>query len=86
MWVCSVLDAESRLRPSLALESKKLAHGKLEGIFPYRGLKVLHSLCLQRTPITVLSAIIMAPLAGKHDSNENELGTQLIHVIFTEKS
>ena len=29
---------------------------------------------------------MMAPLAGKHDLDEDELGTQLVHAVFTEKS
>ena len=27
----------------------------------------------------------MAPLAGKHDSNEYEIETQLVRVVFAEK-
>ena len=58
----------------------------MEGIFPHRGLKVLNGLYLQHTPRTAQTAIMMAPLAGKHDSNEDELGTQLVYAVFAEKS
>ena len=29
---------------------------------------------------------MMAPLAGKHKSDEDELGTQLVYDVFAEKS
>ena len=54
---------------------KRSTPEQLEGMVSYRGLKVLHSLCLQRTPITAQTAVMMAPLAGKHDSNEDDLAT-----------
>ena len=46
----------------------------------------MRGLCLQRTLITAQTAIMMAPLAGNHDSNTDELGTQLVHVVVAEKS
>ena len=32
------------------------------------------------------TAVMMAPLVGKLESNEDELGTQLVHAVFAEKS
>ena len=62
--------------------------GQRKGILSYRGLNVLHNLRhLQRTPRTASTAVMIAPLAEKHESDEDELGTQLIHhAVFSEKS
>ena len=57
--MCKVLAAESKLRPSLTRERKKLN---------------------SRT------AIMMVPVGGKHESDEDELETQLVHAVFAEKS
>ena len=42
--------------------------------------------CLKFTPRTAQTAVMMAPLAGKHHQNEDELGTQLVRAVFAEKS
>ena len=60
--------------------------GQKEGILSYRGLNVLHNLCLQRTLRTAQTAVMISPLAGRHESNEDELGMQLVHAVFSEKS
>ena len=65
---------------------KSSTPGQKEGVFPYRGLKVLHNLCLQCTPRTEQTANMMAPLSGKHGSNDDGLGMQLVHAVFAEES
>lgn len=46
--------------------------------YPCRGLKVLHNLRLQCTPRTIFTRIMTASLAGKHESNEDGLGTEVV--------
>ena len=86
--MCKVLATEPKLKPSLTREHKKINYcpGQPEGIFSYRGLKLLHSLCLQRKPRTAQTAVMMTVLTRKHGWNEDELGTQLVHAVFAEKS
>ena len=59
--------------------------GQKEDIFFLPGTESFALFCLQHTPRTSQTAIVMAPLAGKHGWNEDELGTQLVHVAFAEK-
>ena len=65
---------------------KSSTTGYTEDIFSCRGLKVLHSLCLQRTPRTAKTAVMMTVLTKKHGWNKDELGTQLVYAVFAEKS
>ena len=37
------------------------------------------------TPIHFVKTIMMKTLAGKHESNKDELGTQLVNAVFAEK-
>ena len=64
---------------------KRSTPRKMEALFSYRGHFFL-IICLHFTPRTAQTAVMMAPLAGKHDSNEDELGTQLVNAVFAEKS
>jgi len=73
--------AKSILVSSLTRERKK--RGKT--FFP-TGNCNLRVICLQRTPRTAQTPIEMAPRAGKHESNKDELETQLVHAVFSEKS
>ena len=85
----SVQSAGGRIETKAELiscTSKVQLPGRWKAFSPYRGLKVLHSLCLQRTSTTAQTAMMMVPLDGKHDSNEYELGTQLVYAVFAEKS
>ena len=54
----------------------------MEGIFPDRGLQALNKLCLKCTLKTPQTANEMDPAGGKHDSNEDELGTESVHAVF----
>lgn len=54
--------------------------------FPYRGQNLPHSLTLQLTLRTAQTIVIMTPLAGEHDLNEDDLWMQLVYTVFSEKS
>ena len=57
-----------------------------EGVISLPGTIFFAQFCLQFTPRTAQTAVMIAPLAGKHKSNEDELGTQLVRAVFAEKS
>lgn len=68
------------------MKMKSSTLGMAGGIFSYRGLQAMNSLCIQHTSRTAQTAIEMAPMAGKHDSNEDKLGMELVYDLFTDKS
>ena len=67
--------AESKLRPSLTRERKKLNSQKNGSIVFLPGTIFFALFYLQFTQKTTQTAVMMAPLAGKHESDEDELET-----------
>jgi len=45
----------------------------------------MKTFCLQGTPRTAQTVVMMAPLTEKYDWNEAGLGTQLVHAVLAEK-
>ena len=63
-------------------ERKKL--NSRTDFFSLPGTAASEYLCLQCTPRIAQTTIMVAPLAWKHDSNEDELRTHQIHAVLAE--
>ena len=84
--VCRVLSSELRHRPSLA--RGKRHNSMIDGrhYSRHQGVQTLNSMWLQHTSTVAQTSIEKITRAGKHGSNGDELKTDSVHAVFTDKS